>query len=49
LTLFVVAGNSVFGLIAGYLYWRRGLESAIIAHMLTHVVLYIASYLGAYF
>ena len=49
LTLFVVVGNSVFGLIAGYLYWRRGLESAIIAHMLTHVVLYIASYLGAYF
>ena len=49
LTLFVVFGNSAFGLIAGYLYWKRGLESAVIAHMLTHVVLFTASALGAYF
>ena len=49
LTLFVVFGNSAFGLIAGYLYWKRGLESAIIAHMLAHIVLFTASSLGAYF
>lgn len=49
LTLFVIIGNSVFGLIAGYLYWRKGLESAMLAHMLTHVVMFTASYFGAYF
>lgn len=49
LTLFVIVANSVFGLIAGYLYWKKGLESAILAHMLTHVLLLTASHLGAYF
>lgn len=49
LTLFVIVGNSMFGLIAGYLYWKKGLESAVVAHMLAHVVLLTASYFGAYF
>lgn len=49
LTLFVIFGNSAFGLIAGYLYWKKGLESAMIAHALTHVVMFTASYFGAYF
>jgi len=49
LTSFVIVANSIFGLIAGYLYWKKGLESAVIAHMLTHVVLLTASYFGAYF
>ena len=49
LTSYVIVANSVFGLIAGYLYWKKGLESAVLAHMLTHVVLISASYLGAYF
>jgi membrane protease YdiL (CAAX protease family) len=39
---FIVSANSMFGLIAGYLYWRKGLESAIIAHMTAHVVLVTA-------
>ena len=39
---FIVSANAVFGLIAGYLYWRKGLESAIIAHMTAHVVLVTA-------
>jgi membrane protease YdiL (CAAX protease family) len=38
LVLYIVIGNSLFGLIAGYLYWQKGLEAAIIAHMLTHLV-----------
>lgn len=38
---YIVAGNTVFGLIAGYVYWRYGLESAIIAHALAHVVSFI--------
>ena len=49
LVAFVILANGVFGLVAGYLYWRRGLESAVIAHMIAHVVLYSASRLGAYF
>lgn len=49
LTLFVIVGNSLFGLIAGYLYWKKGLESAIVAHILTHLVLLTASSFGAYF
>jgi Type II CAAX prenyl endopeptidase Rce1-like len=49
LTLFVIIGNSAFGLIAGYLYWKKGLESAMIAHALTHVILFAASHFGAYF
>ncbi|HQZ98300.1 MAG TPA: CPBP family intramembrane metalloprotease [Pyrinomonadaceae bacterium] len=30
LILFVLTANSTFGLIAGYLYWKKGLESAMI-------------------
>ncbi|MCA1603629.1 MAG: amino acid permease [Acidobacteria bacterium] len=36
LILYVIAGNSIFGLVVGYLYWKKGLESAMIAHMLSH-------------
>ena len=46
LVLYVICGNSLFGLIAGYLYWKRGLESAMIAHMLAHVVLLTAIFFG---
>lgn len=49
LILFVIIANSLFGLVAGFLYWKRGLESAIIAHMTAHLVMYAANYLGAYF
>ena len=49
LVLFVIFANSAFGVIAGYLYWRRGLESAMIAHVLCHLVLALASLAGAYF
>ena len=49
LVLFIILANSAFGIVAGYLYWKRGLESAMIAHMLCHVVLALASSAGAYF
>lgn len=39
LTIYVVTANSIFGIAAGFLYWKRGLESAIIAHIFAHVVL----------
>lgn len=39
---YVLIGNTIGGLIFGWLYWKKGLESAFIAHMFTHVVLVIA-------
>ena len=39
LIIYVIIANSIFGLIAGYLYWKKGLESAMLAHMVAHVVL----------
>ena len=38
IVLFVVGVNAVFGVLFGWLYWRRGLESAMIAHAVTHLV-----------
>jgi len=43
---YIVVANSLLGFIAGYLYWKRGLEAAIIAHMLAHVVIITAMYFG---
>ena len=42
IVVFVLVGNSLFGIVAGFLYWRRGLEAAMIAHMFAHVVLVAA-------
>ena len=49
IVVFVIVANSAFGIVAGYLYWKHGLESAIIAHMIGHVILALATYFGAYF
>lgn len=46
LALFVIIANSIFGIVAGFLYWRRGLETAMIAHIFAHVVLLSAVYLA---
>ncbi len=43
---YIVVANSLFGFIAGYLYWKRGLEAAIIAHMMAHVIIITAMSLG---
>lgn len=42
---YVVMANSMFGFIAGYLYWKKGLEAAMIAHMFAHVVIVSATLL----
>ncbi|AHM60574.1 abortive infection protein [Flammeovirgaceae bacterium 311] len=39
LIFYILLGNSVAGIIYGWLYWKRGLEAAIIAHMVTHLVI----------
>lgn len=40
---FIIGGNAVFGVLAGWLFWRFGLESAMLAHGIAHVVAYIAA------
>jgi membrane protease YdiL (CAAX protease family) len=42
---FVVVANSVFGVLFGYLFWRYGLEAAMIAHATAHLVNYVAALL----
>ena len=39
LSIYIVAANSLFGIVAGFLYWKQGIESAMIAHIFTHVIL----------
>lgn len=36
---YILVQNSLFALVAGFLYWRYGLESAMIAHLVAHVVM----------
>lgn len=38
---YIVVGNALFGLVAGYLFWRHGLEAAMAAHVLAHVVAFV--------
>lgn len=41
--LFVVGLNATLGLLFGWLFWRRGLESAMVAHAMTHFVSYVVT------
>lgn len=41
IVVWVVGANGMFGLLAGFLFWRFGLESAVIAHSLAHVFDYL--------
>lgn len=45
LVLFVVGVNAAFGVLFGWLFWRYGLEAAIIAHGMAHLVSYLAGLL----
>ena len=38
----VIGANTSFGLLFGWLFWRRGLESAMVAHAMTHLVGHLA-------
>lgn len=46
LYFFIIAANGVAGLIFGYLYWKNGLESAMLAHIMAHVAMLGASLFG---
>jgi membrane protease YdiL (CAAX protease family) len=41
IVVFVVGVNAAFGVLFGYLFWRHGLETAMIAHGTTHAISYI--------
>lgn len=35
---YVVGANTIFGIVAGFLFWRHGLEAAMLAHASAHVL-----------
>lgn len=39
--VYIIVGNAIFGCIAGWLFYKRGLECAILAHMLAHITMMI--------
>lgn len=45
LLIYILIGNSIAGLVFGWLYWKKGLESAFIAHGFAHVVMMFGEYL----
>lgn len=42
LVLYILLGNSVAGLAFGWLYWKKGLEAAMIGHVFAHVAMLFA-------
>lgn len=45
LLIYILIGNSAGGFIFGWLYWKKGLESAFIAHMFAHITMITGEYL----
>lgn len=41
IVLFLVGTNALFGVLFGYLFWRYGLEAAILAHGVAHMVSHV--------
>ena len=39
LIFYIIVGNGIAGVLFGWLYWKKGLESAMIAHIVTHLCL----------
>ncbi|HSI75915.1 MAG TPA: CPBP family intramembrane glutamic endopeptidase, partial [Lunatimonas sp.] len=39
---YVLIGNTIGGLVFGWLYWKKGLESAFLAHIFAHVVMVLS-------
>jgi membrane protease YdiL (CAAX protease family) len=39
---YILIGNLIGGIIFGWLYWKKGLESAFIAHIFAHIIMVIA-------
>ena len=41
LVAYIILGNAAFALVAGYLFWKRGLECAMGAHMIAHITMIV--------
>lgn len=39
--IYILTGNSIGGIVFGWLYWKKGLEAAFIAHIFAHVAMII--------
>lgn len=39
LIAYIIIANSIFGVIAGWLFWRYGLECAVLGHMFCHITM----------
>jgi len=42
LLTYIIIGNTIGGLIFGWLYWKKGLESAFLAHIFAHIIMVLA-------
>jgi hypothetical protein len=42
LLTYILIGNSIGGIVFGWLYWKKGLECAFLAHIFAHVILVVA-------
>ena len=43
--LYILIGNTIGGIVFGWLYWKKGLEAAFIAHIFAHAVMVFADFL----
>lgn len=41
LLLYIIFGNAIGGIVFGWLYWKKGLEAAMIAHIFAHITMLI--------
>jgi membrane protease YdiL (CAAX protease family) len=41
LLLYIILGNTVGGMIFGWLYWKKGLETAMIGHIVAHIIILV--------
>ncbi|WP_246164308.1 CPBP family glutamic-type intramembrane protease [Xanthovirga aplysinae] len=42
LLTYIMIGNLIGGVVFGWAYWKKGLESAFIAHIFTHIILVLS-------
>jgi len=42
---FILTGNGIGGIIFGYMYWKKGLEAAMTAHIFAHGIMLAAEYI----
>lgn len=48
LVFYIIFGNSVGGIVFGWLFWKKGLEAAIVAHFFAHLVLMLSDTLASH-